>query len=121
MTKLEKWLLYIAAVLLITAAAIPTIEPAASPGICIYEVSTNMLLGEVVIGWTPMPCTDLDIRVEADYNQLMHSNFRAACPVWSVQTWPEILLPVVSYSDDCGFQANGPPQRRAEIDHAIIR
>jgi len=104
---------------IITAVLLGTITKAVVPGICIYEVSMNLDQSHAVIGWTPTPCQDLDIRNKEDYNRLMHSDFTIACPIFSIQTWPEIYLPVVSYAQICGFTY--PPLDGRSADDILNR
>jgi len=90
------------------------------PGVCIYEVSMSAISNTINIGWTLSPCRTLDIRELDDYHQLTHSSFQPVCPVYSVQTWPGIYLPVVDYQAGCDVQ-NIPPTRKANggVFHAI--
>lgn len=92
----------------------------AIPGVCLYEVSMSAITNTINIGWILSPCRDLDIRKIEDYAQLTHSSFQPICPVYSVQAWPGIYLPVVDYQAGC-IVHNIPPSRQANggVFHAI--
>ena len=75
--------------------------PVAQTGVCIYEVSVSTITNDVRIGWTISPCADLNIDDEFDYAQLNHSDFKPACPTYSVQAWPNVYLPVVRFGTNC--------------------
>ncbi len=90
-----------------------------TPSICIYEVSISMVTNDISIGWTAAPCQDIDMRITSDYYSLMHSHFQPVCPIFSVQAWPGVHLPVVDYAEQCDLDFP-PLPRQADISNAII-
>jgi len=116
------WILYGALILLAVFVSFligAKPKPADLPGVCIYSVSVNQLINAVSIAWTSQPCQELDVTVEDEYALMQHSQFRASCPVWSVQTWTNVYLPVVDYHESCIFDSNNF-DAKVVSDHAII-
>lgn len=91
----------------------------AIPGVCIYEISVSTILNTVNIGWTAAPCKDIDVRTLEGHNALEHSGFNPACPVYSIEVWPNTYLPIVDYERECVSNFNF--DRRAIINHAIAK
>lgn len=114
------WVIGAAATLILTLMILGAKPKSALPGICIYEVSISALINTINIGWTLSPCQDLDIREIDDYHRLIHSSFQPMCPVYSIQTWPGIYLPVIDYNASCDLN-NPLPNRQAVggVFHAI--
>jgi len=86
------------------------------PDVCIYEVVVNQLVNHINIGWDYEPCGVLDIREVEDHELLTHSSFNPVCPVFAIQTWPGMDLPVVDYSNDCSVDSVPPPREADEGD-----